>query len=212
MPVCDEMELVRRCQGGDLKAFDELMLRHEKKVYSLCYRMSRAPEDAADLTQEAFIKAYRALPAFKGRSSFSTWLFRIVTNTCLDQRRRQSSQPNLLSLDRTVDTGEGFINPEVEGGGPDPLAWAEQRETQAEIRVLLALLPAEYRLVLVMRDLEGYSYEEIAAVLGLNMGTVKSRLSRARAKLREIYLQKEEHLSKFSHQKGKEVESWPAKT
>ncbi len=203
MRSSDETELVRRCQGGDLSAFDELMVRYEKKVYSLCYRMSRDPDDAADLAQEAFIKAYRALPSFHGRSSFSTWLFRIVTNTCLDERRRKASRPALVSLDRPVDTGEGEMTPEVAGDTPDPLACAEKAEEQAEIRALLNLLPAEQRLVLVMRDLEGYSYEEMASVLGMKMGTVKSRLNRARAGLRDIYLKKEEHLGRVLHLKEK---------
>jgi RNA polymerase sigma-70 factor (ECF subfamily) len=203
MRAGDDTELVRRCQAGDLSAFDDLMVRYEKKVYSLCYRMARDPDDAADLAQEAFIKVYRALPAFRGRSSFSTWLFRIVTNTCLDDRRHRGSRPSLVSLDRTVDTGDGEMTPELPGDGPDPPDCAEKAETQAEIRVLLALLPAEQRLVLVMRDMEGYSYEEIAEVLGLNIGTVKSRINRARARLREIYQKKEEHLGTVLHLKGK---------
>lgn len=199
----DDQELVRRCRNGDLSSFDELMRRYEKKVYSLCFRMTGNTEDAADLAQEAFLKVYRALPAFRGQAAFSTWLFRIVTNNCLDGRRRAASRPTLLALDRTLDTEEGELTLELPGNSPDPQNSLLQAELQHEISLLLGSLPSGQRLVLVMRDLEGYTYEEIAAALNVSLGTVKSRLNRARLRLRDLYLRKEELFSKPVHLKVK---------
>lgn len=198
----DELELVHSCQKGDLNAFDSLMQLYEKKVYSLCYRMAHDRQDATDLAQEAFIKIYRFLPSFKGQSSFSTWLFRIVINTCLDERRRQAKSLHTISLDKPLEIdGGGNITLTLPGNEPDPLHNALEMEVQEEIQILLNMLPAEQRLVLGMRDLEGYSYAEIAETLNLNIGTVKSRLNRARARLRELYIKKEELLAPVLHLK-----------
>jgi RNA polymerase sigma-70 factor (ECF subfamily) len=195
----DERELVSRCQAGDLSAFDNLMQQYEKKVYSLCFRMTGRPDDAADLAQDAFLKAYRAIHAFKGQSSFSTWLFRIVTNTCLDERRRRGRRPSVFSLDRPLETKDGELALTLPDNSPDPLAAVVQSELQAEIQRLLNMLPADQKMVLILRDLEGYSYDEIAAALNITLGTVKSRLNRARSRLRELYLKKEELFDDTRH-------------
>lgn len=199
----DEKRLLHLCKKGDLTAYDQLMQRYEKKVYALCFRMAGNPDDAADLAQEAFLKAFRALPSFKGESQFSTWLYRIVTNTCLDERRKRAKRPQLVSLDKPLDTGDGEMALTLPADVPDPLHSALAQELQAEIQALLALLPEEQRLVLVLRDLEGYSYEEIADILRINIGTVKSRLNRARTRMRDLYLKKEEHFAPVVHLKGK---------
>lgn len=198
----NENNLVSRCKAGDLSAFDSLMQLYEKKVYALCFRMAGNADDAADLAQEAFLKAFRAMPAFKGEARFSTWLFLIVTNTCLDERRKRARHPVLVSLDKTRDTGEGELAMQLPGDSPDPLVSALDTELQGEIQELLCKLPEEQRLVLVLRDLEGYSYEEMADILKVNMGTLKSRLNRARARLRDLYLKKEEQFATVLHLKG----------
>ncbi|MCR3922497.1 MAG: sigma-70 family RNA polymerase sigma factor [Firmicutes bacterium] len=198
----DEKLLVSHCQTGDLRAYDELMQRYEKKVYALCFRMVGDRDDAADLAQEAFLKAFRALPSFKGEASFSTWLFRIVTNTCLDERRKRKNNSS-VSLDKPWPTEEGELLREVLDNTPGPLAVTLQRELQAEIRSLLNKLSPAQRAVIVMRDLEGFSYEEMATILQVNMGTIKSRLNRARQQLRTLYLQKREQISTQEHLKGK---------
>jgi RNA polymerase sigma-70 factor, ECF subfamily len=199
----EEKQLISRCKKGDLSAFDQLMQTYEKKVYALCFRMAGNPHDAADLAQEAFLKAFRALPSFKGESRFSTWLYRIVTNTCLDERRRLARRPSLVSLDKPLETDEGTLAVALPDTSPDPLHAALSGELQQEIQQLLSQLPAEQRLILVLRDLEGYSYEEIGRITGVEMGTVKSRLNRARARLRDLYLKKEEHFAPVAHLKGK---------
>lgn len=199
----DEAQLINRCKQGNLSAYDELMQHYEKKVYALCFRMAGNHDDAEDLAQESFLKVFRALPSFKGDAQFSTWLYRIVTNTCLDERRKRGRKPVLVSIDKPVATGDGEMTIPLPDKAPDPLCETLAGELQTEIQELLAQLPQEQRVVIVMRDLEGYSYEEIAAVLGVNMGTVKSRLNRARARLRDLYLKKEEHFAPLMHLKGK---------
>lgn len=199
----DEKRLVTLCKQGNLTAYDELMQRYEKKVYALCFRMAGNPDDAADLAQEAFLKAFRALPSFKGESQFSTWLYRIVANTCLDERRKMANRPALVSLDKPLDTGKGKLALTLPDNTPDPLTTALAGELHEEIGRLLEKLPQEQRIVLVMRDLEEYSYEEIAQILGLSMGTVKSRINRARSRLRDLYLKREELFATVVHLKEK---------
>jgi RNA polymerase sigma-70 factor (ECF subfamily) len=201
--LLEDRELVRRCLEGDLFSFDELMRRYERKVYSLAFHMLGNPEDAADLAQEAFLKVYRALPAFRGEALFSTWLFRIVTNSCLDGRRRTRRHPPVISLSRPPGTGESEAPAELPDNSGDPLESYLQTEMQEEIQKLLGQLPPPQRLVLVMRDLEGYSYEEIAAALNISLGTVKSRLNRARLRLRDLYLCQAELFSRPLYLKGK---------
>jgi RNA polymerase sigma-70 factor (ECF subfamily) len=200
----DEKMLISLCKRGDLSAYDRLMQRYEKKVYALCFRMAGNQDDAADLAQEAFLKAFRALPSFNGQAQFSTWLYRIVTNTCLDEQRRQARRPQLFSLDKPLNTEDGQLMLTLPAEASDPLDTALSQETEAEIKTLLSMLPASQRIVLVLRDMEGYSYEEIARILNLNGGTVKSRLNRARARLRDLYLKKEELFSPTVHLKRKE--------
>ncbi|NLZ92665.1 MAG: sigma-70 family RNA polymerase sigma factor [Firmicutes bacterium] len=205
MSILSEKEniLISHCQAGDLQAYDKLMQRYEKKVYALCYRMSGNPDDAADLAQESFLKAFRALPSFKKQASFSTWLFRIVTNTCLDERRKQKKRAGLISLDKPIATEEGEMQRELTADASDPLTEAIRREAQTEIQILLSKLPPTQRAVIIMRDLQGFSYEEIAASLQINMGTLKSRLNRARSRLRQLYLQKEEQNTEIKHLRSK---------
>lgn len=198
----DEKILINLCKRGDLSAYDRLMQRYEKKVYALCFRMLGNPDDAADLAQEAFLKAFRALSSFNDQAQFSTWLYKIVTNACLDERRKRARQPQLYSLDKPLDTGTGQLALTLPSSGPDPLSITLTREIEAEINALLAMLPAEQRMVLVLRDLEGHSYEEISRILNLNGGTVKSRLSRARARKVPLFLKKEELFVPAVHLKG----------
>lgn len=201
--LLDDRELVRRCLEGELSSFDELMRRYEQKVYSLLYHMLGNREDAADLAQEAFLKVFRALPSFRGEALFSTWLFRIVTNTCLDGRRKAKRRPADISLSQLPGTTGSELPLEIPDHTNDPQSTYLQSELQAEIQALLGRLPAAQRMVLVMRDLEGYSYEEIASMLNISIGTVKSRLNRARLRLRDQYLRREELLSRPLHLKGK---------
>jgi RNA polymerase sigma-70 factor (ECF subfamily) len=201
--LLDDRELVRHCLEGDLSSFDELMRRYEQKVYSLLFHMLGNQDDAADLAQEAFLKVFRALPSFRGEALFSTWLFRIVTNTCLDGRRRAKRRPPDVSLSQLPGATGSGLPLEIPDHTNDPQSTYLQLELQAEIQEMLGRLPAAQRIVLVMRDLEGYSYEEISSTLNISPGTVKSRLNRARLRLRDLYLCREELLGRPLHLKGK---------
>ena len=181
-----EEDLVRRAQSGDLDAFEALVRAHEKTVYNLALRMTGQPEDAEDMAQEAFLKVWRALPDFRWECKFSVWLYRIVSNVCLDRLRRQSKRQT-VSLSVEDPDGE-----ESEREIPDeqlsPERLLERKLTREAVQRGLDTLPDEQRQILLLRELRGLSYEEIGEALALEPGTVKSRLFRARRKLADWLL------------------------
>ena len=181
----DEPGLIRDAQRGDLNAFNRLVLEHQTQVYNLAYRIMGEGDSAADATQEAFISAYKHIGYYRG-GSFKAWLLRIVTNACYDELRRRKRRP-VASLEALTAVPEG---PEAEAEASlasheeSPAEHAERRELAQAIQACLNGLPDEMRVVAVMADVQGLDYAEIAAATGLALGTVKSRLSRARARLR----------------------------
>ncbi|HCJ10476.1 MAG TPA: RNA polymerase subunit sigma-24 [Clostridiales bacterium] len=174
-----------RAVAGDGDAFAELVEPYESRVYNLAVRMCGDRETAFDLAQEVFLKAYRFLPRFKGEASFSTWLYRVASNTCLDQLRRRRRSPETLSLDDAVETGSGSLRRTVADSSLEPERLVLREEVRAEIRDAVTGLPLEQRLAVLLRDFEGLTYGEIAEALGCSLGTVKSRINRGRAALRE---------------------------
>jgi len=176
-------ELVRAAAGGDEDAFAELVRLHENKVYHLALRMCGQPEDAGDVAQEAFLAAWRGLPLFRGEAGFATWLYRLTSNAAIDHLRRTRRQRGDLSLDGE-ETGL-----EATEAGPGPQEAAEGKELQAAVADSLQKLSDSHRQILVLREFQSMSYEEIAQALELDLGTVKSRISRARGALRKILLQ-----------------------
>jgi RNA polymerase sigma-70 factor (ECF subfamily) len=186
-----EADLVARAVDGDGEAFAELVMPFEGKVYGLAYRMCGNREDAYDLAQEAFLKVYRALGRFKGDSSFSTWLYRVVANTCLDQLRRAGRSVVASSLDDPIETETGAVKREVADTTFEPEILALQSEAARELRGAVAHLPPVHRLAILLRDYQDLPYEEIAEAMGCGLGTVKSRISRARAMLRDRLSRKE---------------------
>ena len=175
-------ELARRAAGGDEDAVAELVRLHEKKVYNLTLRMCGSPEDAADAAQEAFLAAWRGLPRFRGEAGFSTWLYRLASNAAIDCLRRTKRQRGEVSLDSET------LGMDAADGAPSPQARAEGAELRAAVAEGLAQLSEDHRQALVLREMQELSYEEIAAVLEVDLGTVKSRLSRARGALRKILM------------------------
>jgi RNA polymerase sigma-70 factor (ECF subfamily) len=177
--------LIKAFQGGDRAAFDKLVLRHKDKLFNLCYSFLGDYEEANDSSQEAFIKAYQGLKKFRFESSFSTWLYRIAVNTCTNkvkslayrQRKMTSSLDNPGGMDKNRSL-------DIQDEDPTPLMELEEKERQDLIRRAIDHLPPEHKAVVALRDIEGLSYEEIAEITGSNLGTVKSRLSRARIDLR----------------------------
>ena len=186
--MATEQELVERAKRGDPDAFGQLVTDNEKRIYNLALRMTGSPEDAAELAQEAFLNAWRGLHRFQGESSFATWLYRLATNLCLDhlrtQKRRTQSMGPALSLD---DEENGPV--QVADQQLQPQEAVERSERRRALERGLASLPDHHRQVLIMRELSGLSYQEIAQVLDLDLGTVKSRIARARLSLRKILLE-----------------------
>jgi RNA polymerase sigma-70 factor (ECF subfamily) len=172
-------EAVARVRAGDREAFGSLVRRYQDKVYSIVSNYVGAGEDALDLTQEAFVKAYSQLPRFRGQSSFYTWLYRIAVNVSIDHKRRQATRRS-LSLEQVVESGV-----QIEGEESlDPQQAAEISALGDTLRVALEALPARLRSVVLLHDVEGMTHQEIGEILGCSVGTAKSRLSRARAELR----------------------------
>ena len=179
----EEKELIALSQKGDLQAFNQLVGFYQSPVYNLALRMLGDRGSAEDATQEAFIAAFRGVNSFKG-GNFKAWLLRIASNACIDELRRRKRQP-AASLDSFVqEAGDVLPSP---GNPPDEVAISRQR--MREVQRGLATLPQEQRLVVLLSDVYGYSYEEIVGITKSSLGTVKSRLSRGRAHLREYLLQ-----------------------
>ena len=175
-----EKDIIKRTLAGDKNAFELLVLAYEKQVYNLALRMLGSSEDAADMTQEAFIKAYSGIASFRGDSKFSVWLYRITSNVCLDFLRAKSRRAQVsLTVGEDEDTQQLDI--------PDPDSDVERlfmrKMSMQAVNDGLAQLPDEQRQILVMREISGMSYADIAAALSLEEGTVKSRIFRARKKL-----------------------------
>lgn len=176
--------LVKKAKENDLYAFEELVRIHQNRIYTLCLQLSGNRDNAQDLAQEAFIRAYRALGSFRNEADFGTWLHRIAVNVCLNSRRRNGGRQT-VSLDEPYqgDDGSEFKH-EVASEDGDPLRALEEKEFRGLVQVALKSLSNEHRAVLVLREIEGYSYEEVSRMLGCSLGTVKSRLSRAREVMR----------------------------
>ena len=179
MRMENESQLIQRAAVGDASAFNELLGAHEKQMYVVCYRMCGNYNDAQDCLQEAMLRVFRALPGFKSQSSFSTWLYRITMNACLDELRRRKTRPN-ASLDGLLEVG---WSPKSESEAPDDQVIRSERAKA--LHAAIAELPEEMRSAIVLRDIRGFAYEEIADMLNVNIGTIKSRISRGREKLRE---------------------------
>ena len=183
--VSREDLLVQRCKRGEIGAFDELVVLYEKKVYNLAYRLSGNREDAYDLAQEAFVRVYNAIRDFRGQSTFSTWLYRVVTNVCLDQLRGRARHP-VTSLDEPLMTEKGELPRQVTNDALDPEEEVERLEVKTAVQKGISALKEECRAIIVLRDIQDLPYEDIAEILNLSLGTVKSRLNRARLALRVI--------------------------
>jgi RNA polymerase sigma-70 factor (ECF subfamily) len=178
-----DSNLVAMAKAGDKDAFGILVQRHESKIYGLCLKMLGNPEDAEDVLQEVFIKAFQALPSFREEARFSTWLYRIAHNACLMRIRKKKLET--VSLDRPLDVEEGHIQRDVTDWSTDPRTDVMSEELSSVLTQHINELSPDNRIVFVLRDIHGLSTDDTASVLGLSVPAVKSRLHRARLYLRE---------------------------
>lgn len=183
----DERQVIQRVLDGDQEAFAELVTAYEKQVYNLCLRMCGNPEDARDLSQEAFVKAWRGLQFYQFEAAFSTWLYRLTSNVCIDFLRRKKREPQTMPPLQN-ESGED-VEPEVADSHPDPEEQLLHRERQSQIVWAMGQLEPEFRQALTLRVIQELSYEQIAEIMDLKAGTVKSRIARARWKLKKILLE-----------------------
>lgn len=183
LPVPDD-ELVRRVQAGNADAFEELVKRYERKVYNIAYRLMGNERDASEVLQDTFLRAYRFLPKFQFKSSFFTWLYRIATNVSLTKLRKRE-KVQLVSIDEPANA-EGDLPLEIPDYRYNPEKMMRQRQLREALQKAVDNLPPDYRSVVVLRDLEGLSNEEVSKVLNLTVAAVKSRLHRGRLEMRKV--------------------------
>jgi RNA polymerase sigma-70 factor (ECF subfamily) len=179
----DDRNLVERAQQGDREAFATLVRRHQDRAFNLAYQMVRNREDALDISQEAFARAYTSLPTFKGEASFSTWLHRIVVNLAIDSLRRKRVTGTASYDDTRAVPGEPEAEPSTRD---DPATALESKQVRALLARGIAQLPPVQQAVLVLREIEGMTYEEISQAVGCSLGTVMSRLFYARRRLQQV--------------------------
>jgi RNA polymerase sigma-70 factor, ECF subfamily len=186
----EEQDLVRELKAGSEQAFAQLIAQYSQPVYSLIARSLRDPADAADVTQEVFVKVFRSISGFHGEASLRTWIYRIALHEASNQRRWWSRHKRQeLTIDAPLENEEGEVwclSDVLAASGASPLEYAERAELRDRVEAALRMLAEPYREVVVLREIEGFGYEEIAEILNVNLGTVKSRLTRGRAALREL--------------------------
>ena len=195
--MTQEQQWIAAAQKGDHAAFEQLLLQYQQKIYHLALRTCGDPHDAEEATQEAFLAAWKNLPAFRGESSFSTWLYRLTVNACNDLFRKNKAS----TLQVPLEDEESAL--QVPDHAPGPEEQVQRQETRQAVQDALQQLSPEHRQVLLLRELQQLSYDEIARVLDMDLGTVKSRIHRARNQLREILL-KAGTFSPHSASKGTE--------
>jgi RNA polymerase sigma-70 factor (ECF subfamily) len=182
-----ELDLVRRCQAGDTEAFDELVIRYRTRVFGMIYNMIHSEQDAWDLAQDSFVKAWKSIKRFRGQSSFYTWIYRIVMNVTIDWTRKKQIKAGGAEFDDAIQLKE--IDPASKTApkaDPLPYETMERSEVRARIDRAIAQLSPEHRAVILMKEIEEMQYHEIAEALGCSIGTVMSRLFYARKKLQNL--------------------------
>lgn len=183
----EDAKLIKAFKGGDKAAFDKLVLKHKNKLFNLCYRFLGDYQEANDSAQETFIKIYESLKKFRFQSTFSTWLYRIAVNTCKNKLKSSAyrQKKRMVSLDNPGSPDKSQPAMEIQDETYSPVKELEKKERIRMVQEAINTLPTEQKEVVTLRDIEGLSYEEIVEITGFNLGTVKSRLARARLDLRK---------------------------
>ena len=186
-------DIIKRCKNGDREAFNILITEYQSKIINIAYGIMGDKEDAYDAAQETFVKIYKSIGTFQGKSSFDTWIYRVTTNMCMDLLRKKSRTIVSVSIDAAMDTGEDEVKADIPDSAPTPEEQMESSETVRLVRDAINGLSDEYRQIITLYDIEGFSYDEIVSILNIPSGTVKSRLSRARKALKKVLSENKEH-------------------
>ena len=185
----NERWLVEESRKGNVEAFEELIKDYKKTAYNIALRIMRNVEDAEDASQEALIKIFKNISSFNMESTFKVWMYRIIVNTCIDFKRRKNI--STVSIDETMDLGSGReVQREISDESYNPDALIERNYSTQLVNDAINALEDDFKTIIILRDIKGFTYDEVSQILNCNLGTVKSRLSRARKKLKEI-LEKE---------------------
>lgn len=184
--------LFEKAKDGDMEAFEMFIIKYEKLIYNYSYRMITNSSDAEDISQEVLIKVYKNIKRCQSFASFKSWLYRIINNTCIDEIRKRKNKTT-ISLDKTYDNDEGTMENQLASDDYTPERAYIQNETSMEVQQVINKLSPDYKSVLIMRDINGLSYDEISESLDINIGTVKSRISRARTSFKKIMENEMEH-------------------
>lgn len=177
-------ELVDKARNGNIRAFEQLVTAYQDRVYAHCYQLTNNFDNAQDLAQDVFIQAFKGIKSFRNEADFGTWLHRITVNSWVDFQRKQYRLKS-VSLDEPLENGDNGLLREIAASEESPLEMVERQELSEMIKLALNHLLPEYRTVLLLREVEGYSYDEMASMLGCSLGTVKSRISRGRRDLKK---------------------------
>lgn len=175
-----EKALIEKCKNGNIEAFEKLIFDYQKKVFNLCYRYLENYHDASELAQEVFIKVYKSIDSFKGESSLSTWIYKIAASACIDELRRRKRR--IMPIE---DYDHINKKSELTDNHFSPHEQYEKNEVKREIQEAISQLSEEYKTAIILRDIQGFSYDEIASIVGIPLGTVKSRIKRARNAIKE---------------------------
>ncbi len=198
-----ELQWIDAAKHGDISAFEALISLYEKKIYNICLRILTNEQDAYDATQEVCIKIWKQLQHFKGESKLSTWIYRVATNECLDKLRKAKNRRQISLFQVTEKDNEmKIINKSSENEHVENIV--ENKALQEILKQAVSELKEEHRVMIVLRDIHEYAYDEIADILSISLGTVKSRISRARLALKKILQQNKEPYKSFFVKKGNE--------
>ena len=187
----NEGQLIAKAKTGDIEAFEQLIEGYQKKVFNIALKTIGNYDDASELAQEALIRVFKSIKTFKEESSFSTWIYRITTNVCLDELRKRKNR-KVISIDENINHEDNEIKVQIEDDKPTPDIAAEKNELKRVVNSAIQCLSDEHRTMIVLRDIEGFSYEEIARFAKCPEGTVKSRINRARQALKGLLKKKKE--------------------
>ena len=192
--IQNERDLVDRAKFGDIEAFEQLIEGCQKRVFNIAYRMIGNYDDANELAQEVLLKAFRSIKSFKGDSLFSTWIYKVTANVCLDEIRRRKKRM-VVSLDEDIEYNDGEVKRQIPDNSPTPDVEAETNELKKAVNKSIQELPDDYKSMIILRDIQGFSYDEISKIVNCPEGTVKSRINRARQALKKILQGKKELLN-----------------